>query len=82
MEALRYIEIGASFPHVRTFDEEKKFEALRTNLNLVEEQRDRVSIQLVAYHKKVTNYYNSRVQNKLLKNGDLVLRKSIFTNAL
>lgn len=56
--------------------------SFRENLNLVEEQRDREAIQIATYHKRVASYYNSWVRNKSLKEGDLVLKTSVITNAL
>ena len=56
--------------------------SLRENLDLIEKQRDKAAVRIAACHKKVANYYNSRVKNRPLNERDLVLRKSAITNAL
>lgn len=43
MKALIPVKIEIGSPRVNTFDEERNFKALRTNLYLIEEQSDRVS---------------------------------------
>ena len=58
------------------YDEEngvKNFEALRENLDLINEQRDYATMRIATYDKRITSYYNSRVRNKPMEEGDLIL---------
>ena len=84
-EALILIESSVRSPQLNAFekcDSANNFDALRTSLDLIEEQRDRVTVQIVAYHKRIASYYNSQVKRKPLNEGDLVIRKSAITNVL
>jgi len=54
---------------------------LHENLDLIEELRDKESMQLAAYQKRVSNYYNMRVFHRPLQKGNLMLRKAVVTNA-
>ena len=38
----------------------KNSEALRENLDLIEEQRDYAAMRMVAYHRRIASYYNSQ----------------------
>ncbi|XP_052177500.1 uncharacterized protein At4g26485-like [Diospyros lotus] len=85
MEALIPIEILANSPKLMAYKEDNgggNFEALRENLDLIEEQRDYVAMRMIAYHRRIVGYYNSRVRNKTMEEGDLVFRRSTVTNAL
>jgi len=85
MEALIPIEISAKSPWLMAYEEEngiKNFEALRENLDLIEEQRDHAAMRMAAYHRRIASYYNSRVRNRPMEEGDLVLRKFAVTGAL
>ncbi|GJY04922.1 reverse transcriptase domain-containing protein [Tanacetum coccineum] len=56
-------------------DEENK-EALRLNLNLLEEQREIATIREARQKQQVEKYYNQRVRHKQVKVGEFVLRKN------
>ena len=60
----------------------KNFEALRENMDLIKEQRDYVAMRMAAYHRRIASYYNSRVRNRPMEEGNLVLRKSAVISAL
>lgn len=45
------------------------------NLDLVDEAREKAHVRMTAYRLKVAYYFNSKVQNKIFKIGDLVLRR-------
>ena len=84
-DALIPVEIG--FGSTRTVDftteqENLNSDALRENLDLLDEQREQACIRLEAYHRRVAGYYNARVKTRPMGQGDLVLRKSAITNAL
>ncbi|XP_052190043.1 uncharacterized protein LOC127799867 [Diospyros lotus] len=83
-EALIPVEISCRSPRLDAFDkcdDSKNSDSLKESLDLIEEQRDRAAVRIAAYHKRVANYYNSRVRSRPLKKGDLILRKSAITNA-
>ncbi|XP_052185282.1 uncharacterized protein LOC127796919 [Diospyros lotus] len=84
-EALIPVEISCRSPRLDAFDKcdsSENSDSLKESLDLIEEQRDRAAVRIAAYHKRVANYYNSRVRSRPLKKGDLILRKSAITNAL
>ncbi|XP_052206796.1 uncharacterized protein LOC127811125 [Diospyros lotus] len=84
-EALIPIELLAKSPRLMAYEEEngaRNFEALRENLDLIEEQRDNAAMKVAAYQRRITSYFNSRVKNRPMKERDLVLRRSVVTNAL
>jgi len=54
---------------------------LKENVDVIDELREKTFIQLEAYQRWVSSYYNERVCHQLLEEGDLVLRRSIITNA-
>ncbi|XP_052197300.1 uncharacterized protein LOC127804473 [Diospyros lotus] len=84
-EVLIPVEISCKSPRLDAFDESgssNNSDALKENLDLIKEQRDRAAVRIAAYHKRVAHYYNSRVKSRPLKEGDLILRKSVITNAL
>ena len=49
---------------------------LRTNLDLLEEKREKAQIRQASYKTMVERFYNRRVRGKACKVGDLVLRKN------
>ncbi|KAF7831744.1 hypothetical protein G2W53_014077 [Senna tora] len=49
-------------------------EALRINLDLLEEKRETTAIKIAAYKQKVARYRNRRVKKRTLEKGDLVLK--------
>ena len=50
-------------------------EALRLNLDLLDEKREQVLRRTEEYQRKTTKYYNQRVKPKSYMPGDLVLKK-------
>ncbi|GJS94837.1 reverse transcriptase domain-containing protein [Tanacetum coccineum] len=80
-EAVIPAEIG--IPTKRTIqrpDEENK-EALRLNLNLLEERREIATIREARRKQQVEKYYNQRVRHKQFKVGEFVLRKNKLSKA-
>jgi len=76
MEALIPIEISAKSPRLMAYEEEngvKNSEALGENLDLIKEQQDYVVMRMAAYHRRIASYYNFRVRNRPMEEGDLVL---------
>ncbi|XP_074342543.1 uncharacterized protein LOC141680137 [Apium graveolens] len=74
-EAVVLVEISHSSPRIQAFNVEENEEGKRLALYLIDEVRDAVHAMIVEYQKKAYFYYNLRVKERLLKQGDLVLRK-------
>ena len=49
-------------------------EALREELDLIEEKRDQVYLRMAAYKQRVSQYFNKRVKDRCFQVGDLVLK--------
>ncbi|GAV76363.1 hypothetical protein CFOL_v3_19838 [Cephalotus follicularis] len=62
------------------FNEANNEEGLENLLDLVEELRDKATIKVVAYQKRVSRYYNKRVNPRPLKEGDLVIRNATIAD--
>ena len=60
-------------------DERKNDEAIRLQLDLVNEVRATVEQRLVRYQDRMAKHYNSQVQHRDFQIGDLVLRKVMGT---
>lgn len=74
-EVVVQVEIGIATHRTENFDPKANEKGLRNNLNLLEEKRDKVALQVAVYKQKITKYYNSRVKARRFTVGDLVLRK-------
>ena len=74
-EAVIPIETG--FPTLRTqsFNSSNNDELLERSLDLIEERRESVMVQLAYYQHKLKQDYDAKVKLRPLKPGDLVLRK-------
>ena len=73
-EAVIPIETG--FPTLRTqsFNSSNNDELLERNLDLIEERRESVMVQLAYYQHKLKQDYDAKVKLRPLKPEDLVLR--------
>ena len=71
--------LEANFPTLRmsSFTLGSNDELLGTNLDLVDERREKVMIQLAYYHQKLKQGYDANVKLRPLAPGDLVLRKAV-----
>ena len=78
-EAMIPLETG--FPMLRTslFTPNNNDSLLERSLDLIEEQRENVTVQLAYYQQKLKQGYNSSVRLRPLAPGDLVLRKVVDT---
>ena len=74
-EAVAPIEIGLKSPRIELASVENNEEALRLNLDLIDEKRDQVQKRIEDYQRKTTRYYDQKVKPKSYKPGDLVLKK-------
>ena len=76
-KAVILLETG--FPMMRTnsFNPSENNEHLKKNLDLIEEKRENVMVQLAYYQQKLKQGYDANVKLRLLTPDDLVLRKEI-----
>ena len=75
------ILIETSFPTLRTqsFNPSNNDELLKKSLDLIEEIRESVMVQLAYYQHKLKQGYDAKVKLRPLEPGDLVLRKVLST---
>ena len=65
---------------MKNYAEEKNEEAIRLQLDLVDEVRATAEQRLVRYQNLMAKHYNSNVKHKDFQVGDLVLRKVMGAN--
>ena len=78
-EAVASVEVGIKSPKVELASEEHNDEALRLNLELLDEKREQVQRRTEEYQRKTARYYNQRVKPRSYMPGDLVLKKLLPT---
>ena len=73
------ILLEANFPTLKmsSFTPSSNHELLGKSLDLIEERREKVVIQLANYHQKLKQGYDANVKLRPLAPGDLVLRKVV-----
>ena len=69
------LEIGFSTLRTSTFTSDGNDELLEKGLDLIEEQRENVMVQLAYYQHKLKQGYDTNVKLRPLAPEDLVLRK-------
>ena len=74
-EAVDPVEVEQKSPRNELANIKHNKEALRLNLDLLEEKRGQVLKRMEDYHRKTTRYYDQRVKPRSYKPGDLVLKK-------
>lgn len=74
-DALVPVEIGSTSLRVSQFKEIYNEEGLRTNMDLLEEVREKSLIRLAAYQRKVAKHYNKGVKLRRFEVRDYVLRE-------
>ena len=74
-EAVAPVEVGIKSPRIELASEEHNDEALRLNLELLDEKREQVQRRTEEYQKKTARYYNQKVKPRSYIPGDLVLKK-------
>ena len=74
-EAVAPVEIGLKSPRIELASVEHNEEALRLNLDLLDEKHDQVLKRTEDYQRKTTRYYDQKVKPRSYKLGDLVLKK-------
>ena len=74
-EAVAPVEVGIKSPRIELASEEHNDEALRLNLELLDEKREQVQRRTEEYQRKTARYYNKKVKPRSYMLGDLVLKK-------
>ena len=69
------VEVGLISYRVENYDENKNEEAMRLQLDLVDEVRATTEQRLARYQNLMAKHYNSNVRHIDFQVGDLVLRK-------
>ena len=79
VKAVIPLEIGFLTLRTSLFTPDSNDNLLERNLDLVEERRENVMVQLAYYQQKLKQGYDSSVRLRPLALGDLVLRKVLST---
>ena len=74
-EAVAPVEIGLKSPRIEYASVDQNEEALRLNLDLLDEKREQVLQRTEDYQRKTAKYYNQKVKPRSYKPSDLVLKK-------
>ena len=74
-EAVAPVEIGLKSLRIELASVEHNEEALRLNLDPLDEKRDQVQKRTEDYQRKTARYYDHKVKPRSYKPGDLVLKK-------
>ncbi|XP_074360521.1 uncharacterized protein LOC141700724 [Apium graveolens] len=74
------VETGLVSHRVINFDEVSNIEGLRTNLELLDEVRDRAIQKMESYKEKTNPYFGKKAKIREYKVGDLVLRDTEASN--
>ena len=74
-EAVAPVKIGLKTPRIELASVEQNEEALRLNLDLLDEKREQVLKHTEDYQRKTARYYDQKVKPRSYKHGDLVLKK-------
>ncbi|XP_075662931.1 uncharacterized protein LOC142632403 [Castanea sativa] len=75
LKALIPAEVGLASYRVENYDESKNNEALRLELDLIDEVRAAAAQRKARYQDMMANHYTSKVKHRDFQVGDLVLRK-------
>ena len=79
VKAVIPLKIGFLTLRTSFFTSDSNDNLLERNLDLVEERRENVMVQLAYYQQKLKQGYDSSVRLRPLAPGDLVLRKVVGT---
>ena len=74
-KAVALVEIELKSPRIELASVEHNKEALRLNLDLLDEKREQVLKHTEDYQRKMTRYYDRKVKPRSYKPSDLVLKK-------
>ena len=78
-EAVAPVEMGLKSPRTELASVEHNKEALRLNLDLLDEKREQILKRTEDYQRKTARYYDQKVKPRSYKPGDLVLKKLLPT---
>ena len=78
IEAIDLVEVELKCPKIELANIEHNEEALRLNLDLIEEKREQALKRVEDYYRKTARYYDQRVKPRSYKPGDLVLKKLLL----
>ena len=78
-EVVASVEIGLKSPRIELASVEHNEEALRLNLDFLDEKRDQVLKRTKDYQRKTTKYYDQKFKPRSYKPSDLVLKKLMPT---
>ena len=78
-EAVALVEVGIKSPMIELASVEHNDEALRLNLDLLDEKREQVLKRAEDYQMKTARYYNQKVKPRSYMPGDLVLKNLLPT---
>jgi len=74
-EAIILAKLVLTSYRVGNYDESRNDEAMRLQLDLIDEVRATVEQRLAQYQNLMAKHYNSKVRHKDFQVGDLILRK-------
>ena len=74
-DAIIPTEIGLTSYRVQNYTEDKNEEAMRLQLDLMDEARAKAEQRLARYQNLMSKHYSTRVRHRDFQIGDLVLRK-------
>ena len=74
-EVVILAKVGLTSYRVENYDDSKNEEAIRLQLDLVDEVRAKAEQRLARYQNLMVKHYNSKVRHRDFQVGDLVLRK-------
>ena len=74
-DAIIPMEVGLTSYRVQNYMEDKNEEAMRLQLDLVDEVRATAEQRLTQYQNLMSKHYNSNVRHRDFQIGDLVLQK-------
>ena len=74
-EVVAPVEIGLKSPRIELASVEHNEEALRLNLDLLDEKREQVLKRTKDYQMKTASYYDQKVKPRSYNPSDLVLKK-------
>ena len=77
-EAVAPVEVGLKSPRIELASVEHNDEALRLNLDLLDEKREQILKCTEEYQRKTARYYNQKVKPRNYRPGDLVLKKFLL----
>ena len=75
IKAVAPVKVGLKSPRIKLASVEHNDEALRLNLDLLDEKREQVLRRTEVYQRKTASYYNQKVRPRSYMPGDLVLKK-------